>query len=74
MPDEYSDITAFAGTTVDPVIQLDDKPEDLEFLSPGEGVEHIEHGRRWKYKRPFLQGQHVRVWWHQRPMEKLPAV
>jgi len=74
MPDEYSDITAFAGPTVDPVIQLDDMPEDLAFMSPGEGVEHVENGRRWKYKRPFLQGQHVRVWWHQRPREKLPVV
>ena len=66
MPEEYSDITAFGGPTIDPVIQLDEIPEDLEFMSPGDDVEHSDQGRRWKYCRPFLQGQHVRVWWRQR--------
>jgi hypothetical protein len=61
---DYSDITAFGGATIKPVIQLDDKPDDIDFFSDGEGIEHIEGGRRWVFNRPFIEGQHVRVWWH----------
>jgi hypothetical protein len=69
MPEEYSDITAFGGATVNPVIQLEDIPADMDFICDGEGVEQLPGGKRWVFKRPFIKDQHVRVWWHRRVVE-----
>jgi hypothetical protein len=64
MPREYSDVTAFRGMTVNPVLELDEKPETLEFeAAHGEECIHMEHGSTWTYNRAFIAGQHVRVWW-----------
>jgi hypothetical protein len=66
MPETYSDITAFGGPTIDPIIRLDEKPEDMVFFSGGDGVQHVEGGNAWVFKRPFIRDQHVRVWWYPR--------
>lgn len=63
MPEEYSDITAFGAPTINPTIRVDAKPKDIDFFSDGEDVQHVPGGSEWVFKRPFIQGQHVRVWW-----------
>lgn len=63
MPEEYSDISAFGGATINAVIQLEDLPPDMKFVCGGEGVERLPDGKRWVFKRPFVKDQHVRVWW-----------
>ena len=63
MPREYSDVTAFRGMTVNPVLELDEKPETLEFEAAQGGMHP--HGA-WidvDIQRAFIAGQHVRVWW-----------
>jgi hypothetical protein len=62
MREHYSDVTAFGGMTVNPVLELVDKPEELDFWA-SEDNSCIHVGRTWTYDQAFVSGQHVRVWW-----------
>jgi len=63
MPEEYSDIQSFAGPTINATVELREKPPWLRFTSLGPDIEHIPNSTTWVFNRPFIQGQHVRVWW-----------
>jgi hypothetical protein len=65
MPDTYSDVTAFSGMTVFPVIELTNADGFDFFASEDNDCEHV--GQTWQYKRGFVAGQHVRAWWRPRP-------
>ena len=65
MPNHYSDVTAFAGVTIHPQIELLGKPDDFEFLaSEDNNCRHV--GSLWTYEQAFIAGQHVRAWWQKR--------
>jgi hypothetical protein len=62
MPEYYSDVTAFGGMTINPRIELLDKPDNFEFLASEEPpCKHV--GSTWTYERAYVAGQHLRVWW-----------
>jgi hypothetical protein len=63
MRDNYSDVTSFGNPAINATIYLDQKPEELEFVSVGESLEHTPDSHTWVFKRPFIKGQHIRVWW-----------
>jgi hypothetical protein len=63
MPVHYSDVTGFGGPTGTATLEADEILPDLDFVSAGEHLEHLQGSRTWKFNRPFIQGQHVRVWW-----------
>jgi hypothetical protein len=64
MPEEYSDVTEFREATLGATLQLQRIPEELEFFSGGDDRLHHEPGSQsWYFDRPFIPGQHVRVWW-----------
>ena len=62
MPEEYSDISSFSLPATELRIELERLPSDFEFYS-SDGNEHIPGSKTWAYKRSFIDGQHVRVWW-----------
>jgi len=65
MPERYSDVTAYTGMTVYPVIELLAKPVDLDFwASEDNNCKHV--GDTWTYERAFVAGQHLRAWWRPR--------
>jgi hypothetical protein len=67
MPEEYTELTSFAGATVGTTIRLVEIPEELDFIvSGGPDVEHCEGGKTWRFNRSFIEGQHVRYWWFKR--------
>jgi len=61
VPEYYSDSVAFAGATVNPVIELIEMPDDIEFHSGGEDCIHHSAGQTWSYRRAFIEEQHVRI-------------
>ena len=62
MPEHYSDVTAYTGVTVHPMIELVEKPPDLDFFaSEDNDCSHV--GSTWTYERAFVAGQHIRAWW-----------
>jgi hypothetical protein len=63
MPDYYSDVVAFGGVTINPIIEVASTPEGFEFNATEEKCAHDPGGRTWRYQRAFIEGQHVRVWW-----------
>jgi hypothetical protein len=72
MPEQYSDITGFAGATVDASLRIDNIPEGLAFVSGGFDAHHHDSGSTtWYFYRPFVTGQHVRVWWFKKPVDKV---
>jgi hypothetical protein len=67
MPVYYSDVTAFSGMTVNPILELVDKPDDFDFWA-SEDNRCVRLGRTWTYDQAFIAGQHVRAWW--RPTDR----
>ncbi len=63
MPEHYSDVVAFGAVVINPVIELISKPEDLEFHASEDDCAHEQDGQSWRYKRAYVAGQHLRVWW-----------
>jgi hypothetical protein len=64
MPENYSDIIAFSGATLNVTIKCD-IPDDFVFVATPKGnTENVPDTRVWYYARPFLPGQHIRVWWY----------
>ena len=63
MPDRYSDITAFSGPAVNLQIQLLDPHDGIDFIVECDHMTHVPDSHTWDFKRAFIQGQHVRVWW-----------
>lgn len=66
MPKQYSTVIAFAGVTVNPVIEVQ-ASDGYEFFATMEECVHAPGGHTWEYKRAFIGGQHVRIWW--KPIE-----
>jgi hypothetical protein len=73
LPEDYSDVTAFAAPTVGTFeIVKDDIPEGFEFdATRDESLSFAEGGTVWRYHRAFLPREHLRVWW--RPKQLLTS-
>jgi hypothetical protein len=64
MPEYYSDVVAFGGVVINPLIEFLGIPEEFEFYaSAEEDCVHDPASQTWSYRRAFIGGQHVRVWW-----------
>jgi hypothetical protein len=65
MPDQYRDITSFAGATTGVELRVEDVPDGFDFVSVGEttSTTHLNGDKVWHFDRPFVTNQHIRVWW-----------
>lgn len=64
VPDQYCDLTEFGEATIGATLQLQDLPEELEFMSGRDSTLHHEVGSHsWYFDKSFLKGQHLGVWW-----------
>jgi hypothetical protein len=73
MREDYSDVTNFGGATLGATIELDDMPEDFVFTSGGDDkMRHALGSSIWHFDRPFINGQHVRVWWFRKGYARIP--
>jgi hypothetical protein len=69
VPDQYCDLTEFCEATIGATLQLQDLPEELEFISGRDASLHHEVGSQsWYFDKSFVSGQHVSAWWFRRSM------
>jgi hypothetical protein len=64
MAANYSDVSSFAFATIGATLRVEDLPPDFEVAS-GDYSNSTESNRdrSWHFDRPFVTGQHIRVWW-----------
>jgi hypothetical protein len=71
MPEEYTDIICFGGPTIGATLTVDRIPQGYEICSgSAESIRHDPNGNSWYYDRPFIAGQHIRLWWFKRPVSE----
>jgi hypothetical protein len=58
----YSAVIAFTGITVNPVVEVQGS-DGFEISATLGDCIHAAGGHTWEYKRAFIGGQHIRVWW-----------
>jgi len=64
VPEQYSDVTDFGEATLGATLQIQNIPEELEFVSGGDASLHHEAGSQsWYFDKSFITGQHLRAWW-----------
>ena len=64
VPDQYCDLTEFGEATIGATLQLQELPEELEFISGRDASLHHEVGSRsWYFDKSFIGGQHLSAWW-----------
>ena len=74
MPDQYADITNFAGATIGPKIIVEQKPDTIEVVAAREpGIHHEPRSNSWYFDRAYVPGQHLRLWWFKRPTSQTSA-
>lgn len=68
VPDQYCDVTDFDEATLGATLQVQNIPEELEFVSGGDTSLHHEAGSQsWYFDKSFITGQHLRAWWFRKP-------
>lgn len=68
VPDQYCDVTDFDEATLGATLQVQNIPEELEFVSGGDSSLHHEAGSQsWYFDKSFITGQHLRAWWFRKP-------
>jgi hypothetical protein len=66
-PEQYCDLIEFDQATLGATLQVQDIPEELEFVSGGDASLHHEAGSQsWYFDKSFITGQHLRAWWFRR--------
>jgi hypothetical protein len=64
MPTNYSDVSSFAFATIGATLRVEDLPPDFEVVSGDySNATESNRDRSWNFDRPFVTGQHIRVWW-----------
>ena len=64
VPEQYCDITDFGEATLGATLQVQNIPEELEFVSGGDpSLHHEANSQSWYFDRSFIPGQHLRAWW-----------
>jgi hypothetical protein len=67
VPEQYCDVTDLDEATLGATLQVENLPEELEFVSGGDASVHHEVGSQsWYFEKAFIAGQHVRAWWFRR--------
>jgi len=67
VPEQYCDVTDLDEATLGATLQVESLPDELEFVSGGDGSLHHQAGSRsWYFEKAFIAGQHVRAWWFRR--------
>jgi len=74
MPENYSDVTSFAGPTIGATLVAQNIPPGFDVVSIGENTStnHQNGDKSWYFDRPFITNQHIRVWWF-RQSDSKPA-
>jgi hypothetical protein len=64
VPEQYCDLIEFDEATLGATLQVQNVPEELEFVSGGDTSLHHELGSQsWFFEKSFITGQHLRAWW-----------
>jgi len=64
VPEQYCDVIDFGEATLGATLQVQNIPEELEFVSGGDTSLHHEVGSQsWYFDKSFITGQHLRAWW-----------
>ncbi|HEU0049216.1 MAG TPA: hypothetical protein VFQ43_16620 [Nitrososphaera sp.] len=64
VPEQYCDVIDFGEATLGATLQVQNIPEELEFVSGGDTSLHHEAGSQsWYFDKSFITGQHLRAWW-----------
>jgi len=64
VPEQYCDVIDFGEATLGATLQVQNVPEELEFVCGGDTSVHHEVGSHsWYFDRSFIAGQHLRAWW-----------
>ena len=64
VPEQYCDVIDFGEATLGATLQVQNIPEELEFVSGGDASLHHEVGSQsWYFDKSFIIGQHLRAWW-----------
>ena len=67
VPEQYCDLTDFGEATLGATLQVQNIPEELEFVSGGDVSLHHEIGSHsWYFDKSFITGQHLSAWWIRR--------
>jgi hypothetical protein len=67
VPEQYCDAIRFDEATMGATLQVENVPENLEFLAGGDTSLHHEAGSHsWYFDRSFVGGQQLRAWWFAR--------
>jgi hypothetical protein len=67
VPEQYCDVTDFDEATLGATLQVENLPEELEFVSGFDASLHHEAGSRsWYFEKAFITGQHLRALWFRR--------
>ena len=67
VPEQYCDVTSFDEATLGATLQVQNVPEEFEFVSGGDASLHHEVGSQsWFFEKSFIPGQHLRAWWFPR--------
>ena len=62
MPEQYCDAISFDEATMGATLQVENLPENLEFLAGGDTSLHHEAGSHsWYFDRSFVGGQQLRA-------------
>lgn len=67
MPQNYSDLTTAGSSVIGTQIHLVRIPKNLVFVSGGDirgTMVHAPGSHTWTFRRPFVNGQSIRVWWY----------
>jgi hypothetical protein len=64
MPKEYADVTSFMLPTLGAELTVSNTPDGCRVVSGAGGtIRHAQKSNSWYYDRPFMPGQHIRLWW-----------
>ena len=68
VPEQYCDVTDFSEATIGATLQVENIPEDMEFVAGGDTSLHHEAGSQsWFFDKSFITGQHLTTWWFRKP-------
>ena len=72
VPEQYCDVIDFGEATLGATLQVQNIPEELEFVSGGDTSLHHEAGSQsWYFDKSFIMGQHLRAWWFRKASARL---
>ena len=72
VPEQYCDVIDFGEATLGATLQVQNIPEELEFVAGGDASLHHEAGSQsWYFDKSFIAGQNLRAWWFRKASMRL---